>query len=348
MTDEGSAGGDERAREESGGFMSANLAPGTSPSAPRRGPFWLAVMVSVIALVGGGFVALSNYLSDDGPGAVVTSYFAALGRGDAARALSYGQVPPGAHTYLTATVLRDQLAVATLGPADVLSVSENNTTAEVTINYPVRFADGILTVNDVVPLVQRGDTWRLVASAVEAKVGLAQAGQRALFARGAFPDARVALFPGALPISFDTPNLQVDPGPSVVHFSTGDYTGLAVSASPAGVKAARDAVGSALRSCLAGAVSTALCPVPSGTVRAVPGSLRGSIALDRTESKLMVSLTPDATGVLVITGTVSVDGQYESLDYNNTGSVVSRRSIELPVSAECYATSVDVVTWTSQ
>src|SRR6185437_263565 len=103
--------------------------PSRPPRKRRRGLFWLAALVSSLALIGGGFVAVSAYTAGSSPESVVTDYFAALADGNAPRALAYGGVPDGSRAYLTSAVLREQLNVASMGPAAVMSVVRSGSTA---------------------------------------------------------------------------------------------------------------------------------------------------------------------------------------------------------------------------
>jgi hypothetical protein len=296
--------------------------------------------VSTFALVGGSYVAVTDYLTTSPPAAVVAAYFAALARDDAARALSYGPVPDGTHDYLTATVLSDQLAIGAIGDLRVRSVSEHAQTAQVSIDYQLRSGAASRRVSDVVPLVRHGRTWRLAESAVPTSVDLVQATRRAAVAGAAIPSGTVLMFPGALPLTFDTANLTLDAGGSTVDFGGGDPGGQVVVASAAGTSLARTAVADALADCLSGDSGSARCPLPvGGHVRAVPASLRGRLSATGTSS-LKVQVTDDADGVLAISGMVDVDGSYQSLDFDNIASVVRSTTILVPVSARCYASAI--------
>jgi hypothetical protein len=334
-------------------MMSTAPGPSTARAPVRhRGLFWLTAVIATFALIGGTFLAVTSYLSSAQPGDVVESYFAALERGDASRALSYGPVPAGDHGFLTEDVLKAQLAIAAIENVQVLSVTRSGTTAKVNVSYQLR-ANGIpgssQLVTDAVPMIRKDRHWWLAASAVSTKVGLAQAGQRATFAGTTFPSGEVLMFPGALPIKFDTANLQLGNADSTVRFSDADNSGLTVEASGAGIGAARAALGVALTACLAGTSTDPFCPVPgngSSVLRAVPGSLRGILAAKATDG-LTVTVTPDANGVFHLDGTVSVDGKYQSLDYTNIASSVTDGHISVSISAQSYASSVDAITWKS-
>jgi hypothetical protein len=329
------------------------LGPPTSeprPQARHRGLFWLAALVAVFALAGGAFIAINGYFNSAQPSAVVTAYFSALARGDAARALSYGPVPPGNTDYLTTDVLKDQLAAGAISHVQVLSVTRTGSagnSAKVNVSYQLAGPGVGRVVTDTVPMIQKDHRWWLAGTAVATKVSLSRAQQRATFAGAAFPTGSVLLFPGALPISFDTPNLEVGSSHSTIGFTGGDNSDLGVEASAAGIGAARAAVGAALIACLAAASTDVFCPVPgngSSSVRAVPASLHGTLAEKATDG-LAVTVSPAPTGVLLIDGAVSVDGHYVSLAYANTTSPVSSAKIGVTVTAQCYASKPTSVTW---
>lgn len=323
----------------------------TSSRPPRRasrhrGVILFTALVATFAVLVGGYVAITRYLAESPPGSVVDSYFAALARDDAARALSYGAIPAGDHEFLTAAVLRDQLNVGAISTVQVMSVDEQSRSAKVGVYYQLRSAAGTRNVSDVVPLIRVGRQWRLVESAVPTTVGLQQATRRAALAGTEFPTGPVAMFPGALPITFDTPNLVLQPTGSTVNFDSSDSGALTVAVSAAGVSAAQAAVAVALTACLTGDSSSSQCPQPTGpNVRIVPGTLRGSLSATRT-STLTVAVTDAADGVLTITGTVDVTGSYKSLDFDNIASTVTSSTIFVPVSAHCYASAVPAsLTW---
>ena len=96
------------------------------------------------------------------------------------------------------------------------------------------------------------------------------------------------------------------------------------------------AVVRALTSCVAATGPTALCPVPSGTVRAVPGTVRGTIVGDTVKIQLAVDNSAD--GRIDIAGSFIVNGSYETLDYNNQASAATGEQT-VTFSAGCYAST---------
>jgi hypothetical protein len=323
------------------------------PSRDRhRGLFWLAAVIATFALAGGGFTAINTYLGNAQPGDVALAYFMAVSRGDAARALSYGSVPTGDRAFLTSDVLADQLAIGRIDNVEVLSLNSlGHDAATVNISYRLRAADDeSRAVTDAIPMIRTGRHWRLAKAAVSTRVALAQAQRRVTFAGTSVPAGAVLLFPGALPIRFDTANLELGLANSTVQFSAPDNTGLVVEASPAGITAARSVVVTALQACLAATSTDPFCPVPgngSTAQRAVPGSLRGTVGADVANS-LAVTVSPDANGVLVVAGNISVDGRYLALNYANIAAPATNAAITVALSAQCYASAPTAVTWKAQ
>ena len=217
------------------------------------------------------------------------------------RKVSYGSAPLGNTAYLTTDVLKDQLAVGSISHFQVLTVTRTGSTgnsAKVNVNYQLSGPGAGHVITDTVPMIRKNRRWWLADTAVATNVSLSRAQQRASFAGSVFPTGSVLLFPGALPIKFDTPDLQIDTGRSSVEFSATDNAGLVVEASTAGIGAARAAVGSALTACLAATSTDVFCPVPgyeSTTVRAVPASLHGTLAAKATD-ELAITVSPVRAG----------------------------------------------------
>jgi hypothetical protein len=328
-------------------------ASNASTSQRHRGAYWIAVLVSAALLVGGSISAVSGYLASSSPGGVVRGYFQALARGDAAGALGYGSVPPGEHAYLTADVLRAELAVGSISDIAVGAVTLHGVQASVNISYLLGLRAGPQQVSDVVNVVHSDRRWRLAESAIRANVTLAQAANRATFAGAALPTDRPVLFPGALPVSFDTPTLQMAGDSGILRFAGSESLDLRVEVSASGTGLIEAAVDRGLAACVAATVATALCPVPSGPVpsgpvpsaatRAVPGSLRGTLVAGATIVRTTVGEdSPD--GTIDISGSFVVNGTYQALDYDNLASTATgKRTVTFY--AHCYATSAGTIVW---
>jgi len=306
-----------------------------APVRRRRVALWVTAGALVVVVGAGTAVAVTSYFATPGPAQVVRSYFAALARDDARTALSYGPVPAGDRSYLTADVLRDQLDVGGISAVRAARVSAG----EVAVHYEI----GGRAVDDRVPVIHEHGRWRLRASAINNAVSLAAAGDRATFAGTALPDGSVLMFPGALPIRFDTAVLSVLPTAGIARFTpTADPAALAVQVSESGQQTVAHAVTSALTACVTSADPSPLCPVPAGAhVRAVPASLHGSLTQAPT---VTTTVAPQPDGRLLITGSAAVDGSYQSLDYDNLPSE-KRGQFDVVFSAYAYATAPGDFVW---
>ncbi|HEV7206703.1 MAG TPA: hypothetical protein VGN18_19015 [Jatrophihabitans sp.] len=315
----------------------------SSAPAPRRHPraYWSAVLLTVALIVGGTLVAIRSYLDSSGPDGVVARYFAALAAGDAPAALALGPVPDAPHTFLTSTVLRDQLGLAPIRDITVDRVEQHGATATVRVEYALAFRSGSVPVHDAVPTRLVGGTWQLARSAAATQLQVVRGADRATIAGGPIPDGTVGLFPGAVPIRFDTGYLELDPEHSAVTFAGDPTTQVFPRVSDAGERAVVAAVATALRRCLAGAADLR-CPLPDGG-RAVPGSVRGRLASDLTQG-VSVDLADGAAGALKVTGDVKVHGSYRTLSFRNV-TTTTTGIFTLPVLATTYARAPVVTSW---
>jgi hypothetical protein len=312
---------------------------------PRhRGLFWSAVLAAVIALVGGSAYAYVSYAATAGPEGAVKGYFAALARGNAPAALGFGDLPPGPHGLLTSRVLRAQRAIAPIRHLRVTGTRRSGEAATVSVRYDLDFADGRRQVSDDVRVLRRDGSWRLARTAAVTELSLAAARDRATVLGGAVPDGSVLVFPGAVPITFDTPYLRLTGATRSVVLSAQGDTDLTVEVTAAGRAAAETAVVAALRNCLSGgARADPRCPVPSN--RTVPGSVRATVRAADVRRVVSVRPATSSRGIIMISGRLVLDARYLALDFENqpvrkTGPVV------LPVRATTYATAPLTVTWT--
>lgn len=306
----------------------------------HRGLFWSAVVVALALLVGGGAIAYRGYAATAGPDGAVRGYFAALQRGDAPAALAFGTVPRGPRTLLSRTVLREQRKLAAIHDVTITSVDRSGDTARVSVTYVLAFPDGGQMIRDSVVVQRSGGSWRLRQSAVSVQIILAQASDRATLAGTALSADPVLMFPGAIPITFDTPYLQLDSGDRALQMDASAQDDLAVSVTTDGQRAVTDALAAALPSCLAGAPTAAPdCPRPSP--RAVPQSLRGTIVGPLKPSVVVVT---GSSGRLEVSAQVSVRGTYQLLNFNNI-AVPKSGTVALPVRASAYATSPIRLSW---
>jgi len=281
-------------------------------------------------------------VSESAPETTAVAYFHALGRGDAPAALGLGDVPAGVRTYLTRDVLRAGLKVAKISDVRVLSVTRTGRTARVTLQYQLTYPTGTpTTVTDAVTTMRHGRGWRLTTTAVPVRLDAQAAGARMNIAGAPVPTGSVLFFPGALPVSLDTPNLGVDK--LVVHLNGAVPNIVTPRVSPTGKEVIGSAVGAAVRSCLT-ADAPGPCPVPADS-RVVPGSVRGTVTGDLA-SQLSISIQPDANGLLAVTGVIDVKGTYQRLDFNNQ-PVTKTGPVELMINARCYASNPGQLVWES-
>jgi hypothetical protein len=305
----------------------------------HRGLYWAAVLLSLVLVVAGGIVAYLGYTATSGPDGAVKGYFAALQRGDAGSALAFGDIPPGPHTLLTGTVLKEQQRIAPIKSVQVVSVQHDGSSrATVTVHYDLDFPDGAQRITDEVPVIKDGSSWDLVRTAIPTQIELTHALERATIAGAGIPAGLTLLFPGALPITFDTPYLQL--GAGVVTFATRSQVDATVEVSPAGRTAVADAVSSALRRCVSSG-GRGYCPLPSD--RYVPGSLEGRLLAGVAE-RMTLAVDPAAAGVIDIGGTVPFRGRYGKLDFDNVPST-RYGTIALPLTATVYAVQPVTVQW---
>lgn len=314
------------------------------PGARRyRGLFWSAVLAAVVALVGGAAFAYVTYAATAGPDGAVKGYFAALQRGNAPGALGFGDLPPGPHELLTSTVLRAQRKIAPIRHVQVLATERSGDTAKVTVQYDLDFADGRRRILDDVQVLRHDGSWRLANTAATTELRLRQAQDRATVLGGAVPVGDVLMFPGAVPIAFDTPYLQLAPARRSVTLSTRGDTDLSVQITTAGRSAAEGAVVAALSNCLSGgAKADPRCPVPSS--RAVPGSLQANVDATDVRRAASVKLAAAASGLLTITGQLKVDGRFTALDFENQ-PVAKAGPVTVSLQSTAYAIAPITVTW---
>lgn len=311
----------------------------------HRGLYWTAVLLSVAALVTGGFVAVLAYAATGGPAGAVKGYFAALARGDAPAALGFGDLPAGPRNLLSTAVLREQHRIAPIRDVHVSSTDQAGHRASVTVTYALDFADGRQQVTDNVAVIERNGSWRLAAAAVSVQLVLNQAADRARILDTVVPTSPVLLFPGAIPIRFDTPYLQLSPATSAVQLDGSAEMTLMVTVTTAGRAAVQAALNTMLPPCLAGApAADPRCPVP--VPGGVPGSLHGTLVGTVDLSNAIV-VADTAPGLIELSAMAKVSGSYQSLDFNDV-AVTHRGTISVPLNASGYATPPLQLSWTGE
>ena len=281
----------------------------------RRGAFWAAVVVAVLAVAGGGAVAASGSMANSDPSSVVRAYFTALVHADAPAALALGPVPSGSRTLLSSAALRAQQQTAPIRDVTVVPATTRGPSASVRVRYHLAFASGDVAVASTIALRRHGGVWQLDRSALVTTPALSSSSQRATLLGGTVPTQPVPMFPGAVPIEFDSPYLQVLPATDSLAFGATDAQ-LEVAITAAGRRAMTAAVLGALRACLTGfaAAASATCPEPDE--RVIPGSVRGRISGPLQHANLVLS--PDAVGQFGLSATVPTQVTYQRLDFRNS------------------------------
>jgi hypothetical protein len=310
-----------------------------APTGTYQDAFWFAVLLATALTLGGAAVAVGAYTADAQPDTVVRAYFAALRRGDAAGALGYGTVPAGPGGLLGQAVLAAQRAAGPIEGLVVRGVRRSGDTAEVSITYTVDLRSGPAAVSDTVPVVRHGHGWRLVRSAVLERIRPGSGSVLAAVAGSAVPSGEFPMFPGAVPVGYDSPNLEPAPESRVVRFAGSGSLPVNAAVSAAGRAAIAPAVRVALAACLAGRSATQpLCPLPDAAA-GVPGTLRG-----RVTGPVSLSFQVDTVdGEIGVHGTAPVVGTYQHLDDNN---IVSRETVRSTgLNAHCAAATPGTLRW---
>ncbi|MEO9139716.1 MAG: hypothetical protein ABI345_11675 [Jatrophihabitans sp.] len=313
------------------------------PPGPRRRPrlFWSGVVLAVALLAGGVVVATLGYAKTSGPDGAVRGYFAALARADAPSALAFGDLSPGVpHTLLTGDVLAEQQRIAPIGNVSVDAPKVDGERATVRVRYTLAFPGKVQPVTATVTLHSTDGGWRLDRAAIDTQLLVEQADQRATVLGAGVPDGTVAVFPGAAPIRFDSPFLQQGGSQDSVAFDSGATTEIFAAVSPAGRRAATQAIARALRACLA-ADADPRCPLPSA--RSIPGSLRGRL-VGAVDKDLSIRVTADSVGSFDITGTIRINASYRTLSFTNTVRTETGE-FGLRVHARAYGLNALTIVW---
>jgi hypothetical protein len=299
----------------------------------RRALYWIAVVVAIGALVSGAIVAYVGYSATAGPDGAVKGYFAALARSDAPAALAFGGLPAGPRDMLTSQVLAEQQQIAPLRNVRIGNATQHGGHAVVHYSYRLLFAAGAQTVRGQVRLRDTDAGWRLRRVATPVTVQLAQAVDRSAFAQTSIPSGRTVLFPGALPIRFDTDYLALRPATPQVRLDAADSFKLSARPSASARSQLTKAVQHRMTSCVSAPPPTADCPLPSA--RYVPGSLRGKL-VGNVSHELHFAVSSEAAGAIEVDGTVAFRGSYRRLTYDNVTETRHGR-LRLQVHAAAYA-----------
>lgn len=299
------------------------------------------MLLAVASVLVGGSMLFGAYTGQTRPETVVLQYFAALQRGDAASALGYGDLPPGPLGLVSPAVLAAQNAIGPIENITVRHVRQSGDTANVDIAYTVGLRTGPVTVADTVPVVRAGHSWRLAESTTRVSIYPGTGSDLASIAGARVPSGTYAMFPGAVPVTYDSPDLGLTTNSRIVRFDDTGILDIDATVTPAGRAAIGPAVMRALTDCLAGtSPAEALCPLPDSTA-GVPGSLRGKVIGPAN----LTFRVDSAGGQINIGGMVPLSAEYQRLDQNNiTGSVTVHSEL---VNAFCFAAQPTRIWWES-
>lgn len=300
----------------------------------RRIWYWLAIVAALACFGGGLTIAYLGSAAPSGPAGTVRGYFAALQRGDAPEALAYGAVPHGPHLLLTSDVLAEQQRIAPIRGFSVTSTAQHGNRATVRVSYTVAFPGRPQRQQDDIRVRRSGDTWRLVRTAVATRLDLPAAALRATITRAGIPQGTVLMFPGAVPIRYDSPYLELAPATAVVSFGSKPHTTVVARVSATGRHRVVHALVRMLTTCLSAGPRQAVgCPAPAP--RYVPGTVRGRL-VGNIRDQLIILLAGNDDGRLDVSGRIQVRGHYRWLTFTNQARTRSGR-FELDVQAYCYA-----------
>lgn len=308
----------------------------------RRWLYWLGVLVAVALLATGTTLAWQGYAATAGPDGVVRGYFAALARGDASDALAFGALPDGPHTMLTGTVLEAQQRIAPIRHVSVGHVARHGATAAVPVRYVLAFPGKPIPVDVTVHLHRHGGDWRLDQVAVPTELDVGAAAQRMTVVGAGVPSGPTLLFPGALPIGFDTPYLALDPQQDTVTFGAPPTVTVAAVPTPAAQTALLAQTRRMLQTCVTGSPDVA-CPLPDE--RYVPGSLHGTLAGSLQNAVVRVDPS-DRAGTLDVSAEAAVHGSYRKLGFDNVATA-GTGTVTAEIHAAAYAVPPLRLHWTA-
>ncbi|MBE7189092.1 hypothetical protein [Jatrophihabitans endophyticus] len=300
-----------------------------------------AVLVVALAVIATGAVlAVRGGLAGrDGPDTVVRRYFAALQRGEATTALSYGTVPPGSRDLVGDAALRAQDRAAPIRSLDILSTRTTGERASVQLGYVLDFPDGPSSVAADVTLHRTGDVWALDAAAVPTRFAFDAAQQRATLGGTRLPAGRALVFPGALPVRFDSPYLSGTVGNGSITFGAPATTHVQVSLTASARHTMRARLDAALGRCLTHGGRT--CPQPDE--RYLPGSVRGHPVGGL--QHVSVALTRSPLGVITVRASTAARVRYRRLDFTDRLRRGQGR-VRLDLRAEAVAHAPLTIRWT--
>jgi hypothetical protein len=303
-------------------------------------------VLAVLAVVGGIAFAVTTLTEVTSPRSTVAGYFAALRRADAPAALSLGPRLHGdTSQLLTSAALREQQRLGPISDVTVGSTAEKGNRATVAVSYRVGGAAPTAR-NETIALHRKGNGWELDRSSSLVRIHLRNAAHRTTLAGSAVPSTPVHVFPGVLPLRFDTAALQMDPKVPTVTLSADADLNVGVALSGVGRRALAARLDSAVAACLRN--PPAPCPLEAIAARTVPGSLRGTVTAPPSAGppQLVLSAT-DADGLVTASGTFKADGHWMVLDFENQAQP-KHGTVRVDYRAQLYVSNLAAIVWQSQ
>lgn len=307
------------------------------------------VLAGLVLMTVGTLGALARYPRTTAPQEVVASYFRALQAGDAPLALSFAQPPHGDTRYLSSAVLRAQAALGPISALDIGTPYRKDGATHVHVSYHilVKGSRAAQRNADDVVLHEHGRRWLIDRATVPVRITLGVAAERATLAGFALPTATVELFPGALPVRFDDALLSAEPSARTLSLTSADpVVNVEAKLNDQAMPALRTALSAAMNRCLQLATRAAPdCPLTPTAQRAVvvPRSLRGTVsALTLSHAEVT-----GPSGLVNVTGRISVRGTYQLLDFENLP--ITKQGVQsFDFTAALYGPSRAIVKWTPQ
>lgn len=310
---------------------------------PRRGRLRVTLAVlAAVCLVAGLVDAALALTSVSSPRATVGSYFSALRRADAPKALSLGVPAVGDTHLLTSSVLAQQQRIGPIHDVVVGAVRQSANAADVAVSYRIG-GSGPPNRNETIALRRKGNGWELDRTSSSVTIHFQNAAHRATLGGAALPTNAVRMFPGDIPIGFDTRALQVDPTLKSVTLSADAAVEIRAVLSSDGRASLSSMLDTAAKACLSSpAVPCGLAPAGS---RCVPGTLRGTIGTPPSAGSPAFELAPgNADGLITVTGTFMATVRWTSLDFENQ-PVGRHGSVSIGYAASFYVSSPKTILW---
>ncbi len=302
--------------------------------------------VAALAVIAGTVVGVRALVQVFSPTAVVAAYFHALQSGNAPKALGLGGVPDGDTHLLSSAALRVQQKLGPIHDVKINGSTGDDRQSRVAVSYGVGGADPT-TRNETISLHRKGKGWELDRTSSRVTVHVGAAAHRVTIGGGVIPSGPVRMFPGVVPVQFDTPALQIGGTADLVSLSADSDVDVQVGLSGAGAKSLSAGIDAAAARCLGPSAASAVCPFAPQQSRAVPGTLRGTISTPPSADPPRFQLDPNSPdGLVSVTGSFVVSATWTSLDFENQPKA-SKGRIDIDYSARQYVSQPGTVEWVS-